>query len=389
MGKLFSRVQQSVSGIPGTGDATMGSAVSGGFQTLAAAGAVTGDLVDGYFIDGTAWEARRDIPYSSTGPTLPRAAGTFAGSSTGSVLSLTSSAVFISNPVPASLMTPDLFGTPGAPQSGLVRLGESPFANCDIPSFRTARTLERLLLPWNMRTRHWGIFCTASQNRGIGVNDSFTLQANQTGPGYGAGSYFLRQNRNHFRTTTTTNGVGALYLSVPAPQEFLGTGSNSRGFLACFRFGVSTAVTGHRFFVGLSNATAAPTNVAPQSVTNQIGFAAISGSNNLQVVFGGTTAQTPVDLGANFPVNTSGVDWYEGWLFSDANDNSRVDYTVVRWTGDDNRPANTISGTLNNGTPGTTLPSTTTGLVARAWITNDQTAADATLAVGSMQVWAE
>lgn len=390
MGKLFSRVQQSVSGIPGTGDATMGSAVSGGFQTLAAAGAVTGDLVDGYFIDGTAWEARRDIPYSSTGPTLPRAAGTFAGSSTGSVLSLTSSAVFISNPVPASLMTPDLFGTPGVPQSGLVRLGESPLAGFDWPSFRSAQTPERFVNPLLSRTQWYAGIAQSSgttlQYLGCGP---FYSHLNGTGIGVGSSAnYATRQMVQGFQTTATAGTVGGFYPNNINRPVWVG-GSGAGGFAFTTRFRLVASVTGQRWFVGLTSATAAPTNVNPSTLTNVIGIGQVDGSTNINLVFGGSAAQTPIDLGANFPANTNNADFYELWITSDPNDNTRINYQVNRWSGASATISNTVSGSITNTTPGTTLPATTTGLMPTAWLTNNATAANAQFGVANFYVWSD
>lgn len=76
----------------GTGTATLVAATSG-YQTFAAAGVVTGDVLDLVFIDGTAWEISWGV-YSSTGPTVTR---NLIASSTGSLLALSGSAtVFIS-----------------------------------------------------------------------------------------------------------------------------------------------------------------------------------------------------------------------------------------------------------------------------------------------------
>lgn len=83
------RVKMSVSGTPGTGAITLGSAPSG-YQSLASAygGNATIDVL---IADGTAWEVARGCTYTHIGTTLTR--GTLEESSTGSVLSLTSSAV--------------------------------------------------------------------------------------------------------------------------------------------------------------------------------------------------------------------------------------------------------------------------------------------------------
>lgn len=78
-----------VSGTPGTGTITLGSA-SSGYQSFASAygGNATVDIL---ITEGTAWEVARNCTYTHSGTTLTR--GTLEASSTGSAISLTSSAV--------------------------------------------------------------------------------------------------------------------------------------------------------------------------------------------------------------------------------------------------------------------------------------------------------
>lgn len=78
-----------VSGTPGTGTITLGSAVSE-YQAFSAAYGANA-TVDVLIVDGTAWEVARDCTYTHSGTTLSR--GTLEASSTGSAISLTSAAV--------------------------------------------------------------------------------------------------------------------------------------------------------------------------------------------------------------------------------------------------------------------------------------------------------
>ena len=86
----YNNVAQTVSGTPVTGTITLSTAVSGA-QTLGSATGGGNATVDVFITDGTAWEVARNCTYTHSGTTLTR--GTLEASSTGSALSLTSSAV--------------------------------------------------------------------------------------------------------------------------------------------------------------------------------------------------------------------------------------------------------------------------------------------------------
>jgi hypothetical protein len=147
-------------------------------------------------------------------------------------------------------------------------------------------------------------------------------------------------------------------------QYTVGNGSGAGGFMYVIRFGVSDAQTGTRMFIGLRNSTATPTNVEPSTITNCIGVGNGVGNTNLFIYYGGSAAQTPINLGANFPCNTNSADLYELTLFSPPNSNNSVGYRVQRLnTGD------VASGTLT-GVAGTALPASTTLLTLNDFRTN-------------------
>lgn len=85
----FDMARMTVSGTPGAGNITLGSAVSG-FQSFAAAGVADGQLISYGALDGTNWEVGRAV-YVASGTQLQ--SRTLYGSSSGSLISLTSAAV--------------------------------------------------------------------------------------------------------------------------------------------------------------------------------------------------------------------------------------------------------------------------------------------------------
>jgi hypothetical protein len=146
------------------------------------------------------------------------------------------------------------------------------------------------------------------------------------------------------------------------------------GFYVSIVFGCSDAATvaGARQFVGVSSSTGAPTDVEPSTLTNSVGVGHGAADTNLKLFYGGSAAQTPIDLGANFPANTLSVDAYELTIWCPPT-RQQVNWRVVRLN-----TGNVASGTLA-GTVGTAFPATTTLLTfLRAWRSNNATA----LAVG-------
>jgi hypothetical protein len=109
MSQLYDRVMMSVTGTPGTGTITLGSAVLDGLNgdrlTFAQASIPTGTTVSYVVVDGHNWGRGRGI-YTSAGTTLSRDAAemTWNGTSVGNTpISLTSSAVVFLDAIAADL----------------------------------------------------------------------------------------------------------------------------------------------------------------------------------------------------------------------------------------------------------------------------------------------
>jgi len=148
----------------------------------------------------------------------------------------------------------------------------------------------------------------------------------------------------------------------------VGAGVGLGGFFIRYRFGVSDAATvaGARMFVGLSATTSVPTNVEPTALLNCVGVAQLSTGTNLQLVYANGAVKPVIDLGSNFPANST-ADAYELVLF--APNAGGVYYQVTRL----NTPY-TAQGFL----PSTDIPLASTLLCHQLWRCNNATA----LAVG-------
>ncbi len=266
-------------------------------------------------------------------------------------------------------------GAASAPAAGAVRLARRTFAGADLLALRSAQGIERTAMPQLARTPYAAVVGTGANSffvHGM-ASGQFTSQGTLTARIPGTANMVARTKRTGIVSAATTGALASFYQTTA--MVALGNGTGLGGFLFVGRFSISDAasVSGARMFVGLSATVAAPTNVEPSALGNQIGVAQVSGLTTLQIVYGGTAAQTAIDLGANFPASGPSTDLYELILFSDANDSTKMGYRVERLN-----TGAVAEGTLANTTPGTTLPAGTLMMAMRHWRTNNATA----LAVG-------
>ncbi len=181
-------------------------------------------------------------------------------------------------------------------------------------------------------------------------------------------SFYTRLRRLGYVSAATAAAFAESRVSVA--QVTIGNGAGVGGFTKIVRFGCSDAATvaGARQFVGVSSSTAAATNVEPSTLTNVIGVGHGAADTNLKLYYGGSAAQTPIDLGINFPANTLSVDAYELALFASPNLTS-VGYMVTRLN-----TGAVASGLLTAATAGVQLPAPATLLsYHKAWRTNNAT----------------
>lgn len=153
------------------------------------------------------------------------------------------------------------------------------------------------------------------------------------------------------------------------------------GALLTATFMVSDAVLvgDSRMFIGASNSTAAPSNVDPGTLLNHVGVGHGSEGGTLKIYAEGSASQTPIDLGANFPVGIS--DAYRVALYFPRDPTAagyQVGWHVVR-IGTAFQASGVITGAL-----GATAPASTVNLTFQAWRSNNTTAAAVGLDVGQI-----
>jgi len=302
----------------------------------------------------------------------PAIGGTTPAAGTFTTLSLTGT----SNQVSSVAVSSD----PAAPSAGNLKTFARTIAGgYTAPAFLNATNAVVQLQPAfaNKRITLIGFQNNSSTVSSIGTQ---ALTGTVTSVAVTTTNLFTRAIRGTFVSTSTAGTFGNYYGGTGVSMFTLGSATTPAygGFYYVIRFGIGDTVAAPRTFIGMSSTTGAPTNVEPSTLTNSIGVGQGAADTNLKVYYGGSAAQTAIDLGANFPTGTSNTDWYELTLFAPPTSNNTVYYQVIRLnTGDK------TSGTLT-GTAGTVLPSNTTYLAPRNWRTNNATASAVTLALGNI-----
>jgi hypothetical protein len=201
-----------------------------------------------------------------------------------------------------------------------------------------------------------------------------TVVGTATARSYSTTNAYTRKNKLAYVSAATAGSLSSFRFAVA--QCAIGNGTGLGGFYYVQEFAISdaAAVAGARMFCGLRSLTSAATNVEPSTIVNGIGVGHGASDTTMRLYYGGSSAQTPIDLGVNFPANTRSADVYRLTLHAPATYSpGPVVYYHVERLG----TAFTASGTLT-GTAGVALPAVATLLNVNSFRTNNATA----LAVG-------
>jgi hypothetical protein len=210
-----------------------------------------------------------------------------------------------------------------------------------------------ILLPQNGNATpaNWGLQFTSN---GLIARTSATTSA------------FTRQRRLGIVTTAVLNNFSQLRATT---TSLVGTA----GWSYKARFGVQASGTSGRLIVGVFGNW--PANSDPSAATDCVMVAKDSADTNLQIMVNDASGTaTKIDLGANFPANTSATDYYDV-AFIMAVGGASVDYSVTR--------VNT--GHVATGTIALNLPTTTTYLFHGIWA---MAGAASVQSVDMMYIWA-
>lgn len=203
---------------------------------------------------------------------------------------------------------------------------------------------------------------------------TLTPQGQITTPVLTSTDFKSQSLRTAFETNNPAGSVAGIY--TPNAEIWRGNAAGLGGFEVTIAFGIEVMGVANRLFAGLSTFSGASVNLDPTTDTTQsrVGVGINSNTGNFKIVHGaGGVAPTIIDLGSNFPVNSSYL--YSLTLYSPPN-GSYIGYRVRnRSTGVD------VSGQLT-----TNIPNNTTFLTVRAWITNNATAGRLMMSIARLYI---
>ena len=399
MPTLANRVKVAVA-TTGTGTVTLGAAASG-FRTFAGAGVANGSTVRYVIEEGVTWEIGTGV-YTAAGTTMTRV---LTESSSGALIALAGAATLWIDAVAQDIAqiggattqvqwnnAGQLAGaTEVLIENNQLRLAATTVLTA--PAAGGARLIGRAnagrtVLGFLPEIGQPGFIQDSLRGRRISRANAFfngavmsldgftafTLYGTGSGASINAATMFGQMKRQLYASTATAGQLGG----QRSPTNLIQTGSGAviGGFDFNIRFGINDAATvaGAQMFLGLRPVGAVTATTQPSTLINCIGIGHNSADTNLQIFYGGTTAQTPIDLGANFPANTLVTDIYDLALFAPANATGTVYYRVTRVnTGD------VATGTLTGAAA--VLPTTSVGLAIDTWRGNNATALAVQLAV--------
>lgn len=255
---------------------------------------------------------------------------------------------------------------PSAPPAGTVRLFRREIAGRQIPAFFEPTGLNMPVQPY-IALNKIGRYSAAGNTTTISTDalPAVGSQGTLTARSHATTNFFTRMRRVGVVSAAAANSIA--FLRSSAGQFNTGSGASGLGgFFMVLRFGFSELTAAARAFFGMRPA-GTPINVEPSTLVQAIGIGRGDADTNFKLFYGGTAAQTPIDLGANFPANTTNVDMYELALFAPRTVADTINWQVTRLnTGD------VAQGQLTG--TSVQLPTNANLTALTAWITNNATA---------------
>lgn len=272
----------------------------------------------------------------------------------------------------------DFSGTaaPASPGSNVVRMFGRAIANRMMFAQEGPSGLDTSLQPLMARNKigYWNPPGNATTVPGVFGITAPSASGTATARTVATTNLANRMRRIGYPSAATAGSLAGA--RIAAAQFSCGSGSNDgSGFMLIYRFVESdpAAVSGRRAFGGMSSATAAPTNVEPNTLTNTIGIGQLStDATQWYWIQGGSSAQTAVACGTGVgaPAGNSTTAW-ELAIFC-PNSVANTYYLDLTNISTGVTVSRTMSGTSAQ------VPQSSTLLAWRHWACNNATA----LAVG-------
>jgi hypothetical protein len=252
---------------------------------------------------------------------------------------------------------------PTAPAAGGCKLYSLSSATRAMPAYSPPTGTASFLQP------HFGHKSVSAAQAVLGATTPSNFGVGLTGTGtatlssWASTSLYSKLNRMEYLVTvaSATAVAGWRYATARWTVGSTSSSDNAGGFYYTCTWGPATGVanTTSRAFTGMASSTAAPTDVEPSSITNIVGMGWDAADTNIQVMHRGAGAVTKLDLGVSFPVPTvDRTSIYKLTMYSPSSTTQTINYVVDNLT-----TGATVSGTIN-----TNLPSTTTPLAPRSWM---------------------
>lgn len=209
-----------------------------------------------------------------------------------------------------------------------------------------------------------------------GVGGTMSVTGTATAATWATTNVHTRTHRvDYLVTAAATTAVAGVRSSNPGAVYTRNLAAGYGGFRVTLIAGPATGVATatHRFFAGLANSTAAPTDVQPSSLVNMVGIGWDAADTNCQIMYNdGSGVASKIDTGWAVPT-TDRAAMYRIEI-SCAADAAGITYLAT-----DMVTGLTVSGTLT-----TDIPSGTTALAPRAYASVGGTSAVVGLAFGGL-----
>lgn len=259
--------------------------------------------------------------------------------------------------------------TPGLPNvggTGGVTLGARDLAGRIMPAFVGPAGLDCTVQAGFANNRIAMLVPVIGATSPTAIGQTVTTTGTATARSLASTNMFTSLPRvGYVGQSSVTGSIGGFRTNQ---QWWRGSVTNAGGFFYSCTFGLSNsaAQASGRAFVGLYSSTAGSSNVEATTLTNAIGMARSTSSNNW-MIYGanGTANSTLIDLGSNFPAGTVSTDIYRLMLFCPPN-GSTVGWRVQRLNANDSTTGQpyTASGTITNSAQ---MPVNTAFLAAYGW----------------------